>query len=179
MSNYFRRSKDSFTAALQDLEQFNSISGLRLNNKKTEVLWIGSKAGCNEVFCPEKNLKWVNRVKSLGVWISTDSEASIKANYDEKIEKAQNVLSSWKYRRLSLLGKITVLKSLVASQFVYILAPLPSSHTALDEINRIFYIFLWDGKGDKRSRDIIIIEDKSGGLRMIDIKSFNKALKST
>ena len=76
-------SKESFTSALQ--EQFGSISGLRLNNKKTEVLWIGSKAGCSEVFCPEKNLKWVNKVKSLGVWISTDSEASIKANYDEKI----------------------------------------------------------------------------------------------
>ena len=83
-------------AALQDLEQFGSISGLRLNNKKTEVLWIASKTGCNEVFCPEKNLKWVNKVKALGVWISTDSEASIKANYAEKIEKAQNVLSSWK-----------------------------------------------------------------------------------
>ena len=89
-------SKESFTAALQDLEQFGSISGLRLNNKKTEVLWIGSKTGCNDVFCPEKNLMWVNKVKALGVWISTDSEASIKANYDEKVEKAQNVLSSWK-----------------------------------------------------------------------------------
>ena len=124
-------SKESLKAALQDLEQFGSISGLRRNNKKTEVLWIGSKAGCNQVFCPEKNLKWVNKVKSLGVWISTDSEVSIKANYDEKIEKAQNVLSSWKYRRLSLLGKITALTSLVASQFAYILAPLPSNHTAL------------------------------------------------
>ena len=72
-----------------------------------------------------------------------------------------------------------MLKSLLASQFVYILAPLPSNHTALDEINRIFYNFLWDGKGDKINRDIIISEDKSGGLRMIDIKSFNKALKST
>ena len=109
-------SKESFTAALQDLEQFGSISGLRLNNKKTEVLWIGSKAGCNEVFCPEKNLKWVNKVKSLGVWISTDSEASIKANYDEKIEKAQNVLSSWKYRRLSLLGKIVYNKLISLKQ---------------------------------------------------------------
>ena len=57
-------SKESFTAALQDLEQFGSIFGLRLNNKKTEVLWIGSKAGGNEVFFPEKNLKWVNKVKS-------------------------------------------------------------------------------------------------------------------
>ena len=51
--------------------------------------------------------------------------------------------------------------------------------TALDEINRIFYNFLWDGRGDKIKRDIIISEYKSGGLRMIDIKSFNKALKST
>jgi len=75
------------------------------------------------------------------------------------------------------LGKIVVLKSLIASQLVYILSPLSRNHAALDEINNVFYSFLWSGRGDKIKRDIMISEN--GGLRMIDIKSFNKALKST
>ena len=33
-------SKKSFTSALVDLELFGAISGLRLNDKKTEILWI-------------------------------------------------------------------------------------------------------------------------------------------
>ena len=45
---------------------------------------------------------------------------SMKANYNEKLQKVINCLSGWEYRRLSLLGKIVVLKSLIASQLVYI-----------------------------------------------------------
>ena len=165
-------------SALQDLQLFSSISGLRLNNKKTEVLWIGSRAGCKEKLCPEKNLKWViDKVKSLGVWISTDPGVRMNANFNEKLEKVQNVLSCWKYRRLSLLGKITVLKSLIASQLVYILSPLPTNHRALEEINCIFYNFLWDGKGDKIKRDIMISDYENESLKITDIKSFNKGLK--
>ena len=37
--------------------------------------------------------------------------------------------------------------------------------------------FLWDGKGDKIKRDIMISDYNNGGLRMVDIKLFNKALK--
>ena len=171
-------SKKSSMSALQDLQLFSSISGLRLNNKKTEVLWIGSRAGCKEKLCPEKNLKWViDKVKSLGVWISTDPGVRMNANFNEKLEKVQNVLSCWKYRRLSLLGKITVLKSLIASQLVYILSPLPTNHRALEEINCIFYNFLWDGKGDNIKRDIMISEYENESLKITDIKSFNKGLK--
>ena len=120
------------------------ISGLRLNNKKTEVLWIGASAGRQDKLCPEKDLKWVtDKLKALGVWISTDPVVSMKANYNEKLRKVRNCLSCWEYRRLSLLGKIVVLKSLIASQLVYILSPLPTNYAALDVINNMFYSFLW------------------------------------
>ena len=103
----------------------------------------------------------------------------MEANYNEKLLKIKNCLSCWEYRRLSSLGKIVVLKSLIASQLVYILSPLPTKHAALDEINNMFYDFPWSGRGDKIKRDVMISDYKNGGLRMIDIKSFNKALKST
>ena len=52
-------SKRSFTSALLDLDLFSVISGLRLYNKKTEILWIGASAGRQDKLCPEKYLKWV------------------------------------------------------------------------------------------------------------------------
>ena len=54
-------SKKSFTSALFDQELFGEISGLRLNCKKTEILWIGACAGRQDKLCPEKDLKWVLR----------------------------------------------------------------------------------------------------------------------
>ena len=47
-------SKKSFTSVLLDLELFCAISGLRLNNKKTEALWIGACAGRQDKLCSEK-----------------------------------------------------------------------------------------------------------------------------
>ena len=41
----------------------------------------------------------------------------------------------------------------------------------------MFYKFLWDGKGDKIKRSIMISDYENGGLRMLDLNSFNKALK--
>ena len=104
---------------------------------------------------------------------------STSLNFDEKLEKARKKLSRWRYRRLTLLGKITVLKSLVASQLVYLLTPLQSNHTALNEVNNWFYTFLWNGKGDKVKRKVMINDYCDGGLKMIDLFSFNKSLKST
>ena len=56
---------------------------------------------------------------------------------------------------------------------VYILTPLPTRH-AMKEINNLLLSILWDGKGDKTKRIIIINE-----ARMLDLKSFNFVLKAT
>jgi len=36
---------------------------------------------------------------------------------------------------------------------------------------------LWNGKGDKIKRDVMISEYEDGGLKMIDIRLFTQALK--
>ena len=115
-------SKKSSTSALLDPGLFGEISGLRLNSKNTEFLWIGACTGRQDKLCPEKDLRWVtDKLKALGVWISSDPMVSMEANYNEQLLKIRNCLSCWEYRRLSLLGKIVVLKSLIASLLVYIL----------------------------------------------------------
>ena len=59
----------------------------------------------------EKDFNWQKKkVKALGVWLSTDPETTIKLNFVEKIEKMRNCMGCWSVRRLSLIGKITVLK---------------------------------------------------------------------
>ena len=77
------------------------------------------------------------------------------------------------------MGKNTVLKSLIASQLVYILSTLPTNHRFINDVNNLFFKFLWSDRGDKVKRDVIISDYSNGGLKMIDLKSFNKALKST
>ena len=55
----------------------------------------------------------------------------------------RNSLSCWEVSHLTLLGKTTVLKSLIASQLVYILLPLPTNYRAIEEKISMFFNFLW------------------------------------
>ena len=75
------------------------------------------------------------------------------------------------------MGKITIIKTLAVSQIVYMLSSLPTPPDILKTINSILYDFLWDGKDDKIKRTTMINNDAKGGLKMLDIQSFNKSLK--
>ena len=80
---------------------------------------------------------------------------------------------------LTLIGKIQVIKSLVLSQLTYILTPLATNQSFINEINKIFYRFLWNNKGDKIKRTVLINDYENGGLKMVDLFSLNKSLKTT
>ena len=156
------------------------MSRLELNDRKTEALWIGSKTNCQQKFCLGKNFQWQNKkVKALGVWFSMDQDMAISLNYTEKLMKIKSILGCWKFRRLSLVGKIVVLKSLVASQLVYVCSPLQTNHEVIKEINKLFFNFLWNDKGDKIKRAVMINDHPNGGLKMIDVVSFNKSVKAS
>ena len=123
--------------------------------------------------CPEKNLTWANsKVKSLGVWFCVDQEEGPKKNYEEKALNVANALNNWHNTRLTLIGQIAIIKALAASQMVYVMSSMPSHVKSLKEVNDLIFKFLWDNKGDK-------IKQTDGGLKMLDIIEFNKALKIT
>ena len=61
----------------------------------------------------------------------------MKANYNEKLTKLKANLGCWELRRLSLLGKIAVLKSLIISQLDYILPPLSTDREVVNEVNNL------------------------------------------
>ena len=139
------------------LDSFAAISGLRINYEKTEALWIGSSRLQTRVIPGFQHTMWpANKVKALGVWFSPIKGESLGRNYEAKKERICRLVDIWQFRRLTPLGKLTVIKSLLASQLVYILSSPPSPHHFLKEIKDVFCKFLWDGKQDKVKRTKII-----------------------
>ena len=89
-------------------------------------------------------------------------------------------LNQWSKRDITPFGRITVIKTLALSKIVHILISLPSPSAALlNEINNIFFDFLWNGKPDPIKRSIAKLKLDKGGLGMIDIRIFDEALKIT
>ena len=113
-------SRKSLIEALNVPRSFSKISGLRLNSKKTEALWIGSCKGRQEKLCSEEKFNWKNsKIKALGVWLSTGPQTTTNTNFSEKKnQKLRNCLGCWSLRRLSLIGKITVLNCLATSKII-------------------------------------------------------------
>ena len=85
--------------------------------------------------------------------------------FSEKIEGVKNILNSWSVRRLTLLGKITIIKALAVSQIVHVLTSLPTHQGALKEINTLVCDFLWESKWDKIKRTQMIMITIKGASR--------------
>ena len=116
----------------------------------------------------------------MGITFYNKFENTIKYNLADKILEFENCLERWKKWKLSLIGKITVLKTFAIPKIVYPLTVLtnPDENT-VKELKLKMFPFLWNNKPDKISRNQIIQDYKYGGLRMIDIESFIDGLKST
>jgi len=97
-------------------------------------------------------------------------------NYQGKVHEVEDILNDWRNKRLTLIGKIIVIKALAASQFVYILSSSPRSKS-LKETNNLHFKSLWDNKGNKIKQTEKIADYQDRGQKMLDIIEFNKALK--
>ena len=172
-------SEKSLQESLTCFEKFYHISGLKMNATKTRAVWIGSKRYSDSVLCKNFNLLWSNcNFKLLGIRFSLELQEMIHINYNEKIKELMNVLKSWQHRKLTLLGKITVIKTLALPKLVHLFSSLPNlSQEMISKVNKIFYSFIWDGKPERLKRNVLIGDYLDGGLKMIHIQSFNDYLK--
>ena len=168
----------SLQATLNTLEIYGSLSGLKVNVEKTKLVWIGSRKNSLQKLDVNQDMCWgENKFSLLGLQFTVNLIQIPRINFDIAIEKAKNELKSWKYRILSPIGKITVLKTLILPKFVHLFSSIHTPHSILVEINKIFYNYLWAGKPDKIKRETTCKNYCVGGLKMVNIFNFEKALK--
>lgn len=172
-------SEASLKYTLDTLQNFYQMSGLKINVEKTKAVWIGAMCKSNRKMCREYELDWEQQpFKILGVTFTPEVFDIWRYNSIEVLQKVDKILNSWSKRKITLLGRITVLKSLALSKFVHLFLALPNPPNELVKtLNKMFYKFLWNKGPDRISRKKIIKDITKGGLRMVQIDSFIKALK--
>ena len=171
-------SEKSLRMSLEIFNSFYLCSGLKLNFDKTSAVWLGSMKRSTEILCRELNLSWSNTFKLLGITFHIDLKNMIELNYNPKVIAIEKVLHSFSKRRLSLIGKITVIKTLAVPKLVYVMKVLPSpSKDICYRLTRLFKAFIWN----KNKPSIILSQLEQdiskGGLRLTNISLLNKALK--
>ena len=174
-------SHTSFKTLVDVLDNYSFISGLKLNVKKCNVLRTGSLKSSNIVFCERKKFQWKSdSSKALGMVFYNDSIKTSKNNLDTKIEDFKKCLKQWQHRKLTMMGKITVVKMFAFPKLVYPLTVLNNiSCDKIKEIIKIMFNFIWDNKPDKIKRKTLYQEYINGGLKMLDLNKFILSLKSS
>jgi hypothetical protein len=79
-------------------------------------MWVGRDMRNNQ---KPLGIKWVKEVHSLGICFSYDTDSAVLKNFIDRAKEFKRVLDMWMQRDLSLIGKITVLKSLAFSKIIY------------------------------------------------------------
>jgi hypothetical protein len=166
--------QNSLENALNTIKFFTTCSGLKINMDKSEAMWIGATS--NYRHKPYK-LKWTqDMIKSLGLYIGTDQKQMIKQNFDDRLDKIQNLADLWCLRKLTLKGKILVANTLLMPIMIYPCSVIHTPAWVICKYKEIIVKFIWGAKPAKVKYSAIINEIENGGLRLQDLDTKVRSL---
>ncbi len=120
---------ESMKNAIDTVNKFSQVSGMKLNVEKTEGILLRPLK--NSVIEYEGIKFNNNAIRCLGVYIGHNQNQCYMKNWEEKIEKIRLVFERWKYRKLTLFGKILIVKSLAASKVYHTMSILETPESFL------------------------------------------------
>ena len=140
---------DDTTALLADVQsvsnlfdlltKFESCSGLKINQSKSEMLWLGSLSHRKDAIF---NLRLSHEtVYALGVHFSYNHETAVK-------------------KKFSLQGRINIVKTLALSKLIFVCSVLETPEHFADEVNKLTFDFIWNNKPAKILKTTLIKKKK-------------------
>lgn len=138
-------SKSSVERLIHTINEISKISGLNLTTTQSFFLKVVTlkkklKFAENEPFI------WTSEcAKTLGITFHTDIKRNNELNLAPKIKDFKKCLRQWQHRKLTLMGRITVVKTYALPKLVYPFSVLPNTFESLiKDISKI--IFNLNGK---------------------------------
>ena len=170
----------SLNNVIRQVDYFGSLSGLKLNLGKSILVGLGSMVGSSIPINQKYKIVWNTGedFTLLGIVFNTDLGSMVKKNYDNALNKMSNISKLWVKRNLTVLGRITIVKSLLLPYFNYYIMTLPlPTQEYIDRVNSLFFRFVWKNKPDRVSRRQLVQGYAEGGLKMVDFSKHCSALK--
>ena len=170
---------ESISRILELIDEFHYHTGFLLNYDKTTVYRVGSAAKSNAKCYTAQELKWTNeQINVLGVEVQQNQHKVVEANYKSTLEIVDQKLTAWSKRKLSLLGKISVINTLIASLFVYKMTVIPRiTDSIVSKLNAMLEKFIWDGRKSKIKLQILQTTAQNGGANLVNFARKDDALK--
>ena len=168
-TTFFVKDKDSIQSLITIFKDFEKCSGLKMNLDKTKAKVIGPEPlPTDSLF----GLDWTcEPLHTLGVTLTGIETDHYILNYKKRLKNMKNLLATWKCRKLSIKGKITVINTLVISPLLYLANVIHVPPQVITEVKGLITDFLWDGKPAKIAYNVMIQSIKNGGMNLVDFES--------
>ena len=171
----FVRNRRSLEALLYTTDLFSKCSGLEINSEKTECMLLGNQVSLSAMdVISSKNIRIKDTVKILGLYFTYNESQRKKLNFDEILKSIKEKLQRWKWRDLTILGRIQIVKTFVIPLFMYRASLICVQKDTVIEVNRLLFQFIWKGK-DKVKRLSLVGDIDKGGLKAPHVESIIKS----
>ncbi|CAK8537008.1 unnamed protein product [Lathyrus sativus] len=162
------------------LRAFELVSGLGINYHKSKLIGVNISSNFLDaasfvLSCRKED----SSVNFLGIPIGSNPRKA--STWNPLLLKIKKRLLGWKNRFLSLGGRITLLKSVLCSLYIFTLSFFKMPSAVSKEVNKILSDFLWGSVEERRKihwvswKKVCLPIDK-GGLGMKYLPDFNVAL---
>ena len=164
----------SLPPLMDTIQTYSSMSGYKINWSKSEAMPISKT--CYSYMVTQFGFRWVPvGMKYLGIKLTPDLDKIITLNYEPLLTMIKNNLEKWSALKLSLWGKVNVIKMVVAPQFNYFSAMLPLNipDRIFKEYDKIIRDFLWEKKKPRIKLSKMWTPRDKGGLGLPDMRTYN------
>ena len=136
------------------VNDFRGCSGLKINFNKSEIM---------------KKIKKTIKI----LYLTYNCHLKQKLNFDEIINSIKAKLKMWKWRDLTIIGRIQIVKTFIVPAFLYRASLTYLNKEIIDTVNKIIFDFMWKGK-PKVKRLALIRNYEDGGLKAPHLESIFK-----
>lgn len=168
----FLENERQIPKALDLINQFSKVAGLKLNVDKCEILALR-----NQQAHSISNIKIKTVVKYLGIVVTRNKELREKENIHKNITKCKTMLNSWLRRDITIFGRVLLLKMESLSRVIHPAFSLKVYDKMVQLINNVNFKFIWKNKCQYIRKADMVKNLEEGGLGAIDFSAMNGALK--
>ena len=166
---YTVQDEDSIMAIIKDIQDFEGLSGLRIQMQKSSIVNFGVE---NSDLCPSLTLKREKKFSYLGYTFTPFLE-DMDCNITDKLSEIEKAAKRWLYRFMSPLGRNIIAKCLLLPKVTHIFTAIPIlCQKAISNLETAIFDFIWGGKKKRHAfnRNDSQCSFNDGGLEMPNIR---------
>ncbi len=168
----FLRDRYEISKAIECIDEFSQVSGLKMNLNKSVLLPIKGNDLSELNGIPVKNT-----VTYLGVHIDKNETNRCSLNFDPIIQQITKRFNMWLMRDLSLSGRVLLAKAEGISRSVYVSLSLEMPPAIYKKLDKTVFNFIWKNKCHYIKKQILCNPKSKGGMDVLSFETLNNTFK--